>query len=118
MAVGAGGLSALKGGRAVLLGLVAALGGLLLVLAILYLRSGALVFSIGTSIAIYFVIWWTCLFAVLPFRVRSQSEAGMVEPGSDPGAPAQAALLWYVVVNSAISAVVSVIFLIFLAPLI
>jgi hypothetical protein len=40
------------------------------------------------GIALYFVIWWTVLFAVLPFGVRSQAEAGDVVSGSEPGAPA------------------------------
>jgi len=43
---------------------------------------------IGTYVAIYFLIWWTVLFAVLPWGVRNQEEAGDVVPGSDPGAPA------------------------------
>jgi predicted secreted protein len=43
--------------------------------------------SITTALAIYFVIWWTVLFAVLPFGIRSQHESGEVEPGTDPGAP-------------------------------
>jgi predicted secreted protein len=44
--------------------------------------------AVSTAIAIYFLIWWLTLFAVLPFGVRSQGEAGEVTPGSDPGAPA------------------------------
>ena len=40
-----------------------------------------------TAIAIYFVIWWVVLFAVLPWGVRSQQEDGPVTPGTDPGAP-------------------------------
>jgi predicted secreted protein len=44
--------------------------------------------SIATGLAIYFIIWWMVLFAVLPFGVRSQQESGDVAPGSDPGAPA------------------------------
>jgi len=44
--------------------------------------------SITTGLAIYFITWWIVLFAVLPWGVRSQSEAGEVVPGSDPGAPA------------------------------
>ena len=43
--------------------------------------------SITTSIAIYFIIWWTVLFVVLPWGVRSQQESGAVAPGTDPGAP-------------------------------
>jgi predicted secreted protein len=41
-----------------------------------------------TALAIYFLIWWVTLFAVLPWGVRSQDESGDVVPGSDPGAPA------------------------------
>jgi predicted secreted protein len=44
--------------------------------------------SLATAIAIYFIIWWTVLFAVLPWGVRSQEESGTVTKGSDPGAPA------------------------------
>jgi predicted secreted protein len=41
-----------------------------------------------TILAIYFLIWWVTLFAVLPFGARSQSDAGEMTPGTDPGAPA------------------------------
>jgi predicted secreted protein len=42
----------------------------------------------STAAAIYFIIWWVVLFAVLPFGVRSHDEAGVaVEAGNDPGAP-------------------------------
>jgi predicted secreted protein len=40
------------------------------------------------AVSLYFVIWWTALFAVLPFGSQSQAEAGEVVRGSDPGAPA------------------------------
>ena len=43
--------------------------------------------AISTALAVYFVIWWTVLFAVLPWGIRSQHEGGEVEPGTDPGAP-------------------------------
>ena len=43
---------------------------------------------VGTVIAIYFLIWWVVLFAVLPWGIRNQQEAGEVTPGTDPGAPA------------------------------
>ena len=46
-----------------------------------------------TLAGIYFVLWWTVLFAVLPFGVRSQEESGDIVPGSDPGAPAAPKLL-------------------------
>jgi predicted secreted protein len=44
--------------------------------------------SLTTALAIYFIIWWTVLFAVLPWGVRSQVESGTVVHGTDPGAPA------------------------------
>jgi predicted secreted protein len=59
-----------------------------------------------SALAIYFVLWWVVLFAVLPWGVRSQAEAGEVEPGSDPGAPAVPALgskiIWTTVVSAAV----------------
>lgn len=43
--------------------------------------------SVSLGIALYFVIWWTTLFAVLPFGVRTQGEAGEVVPGTPASAP-------------------------------
>ena len=42
-----------------------------------------------SGLVLFIVIWWTLLFAVLPFAVRSQLEDGDVVKGSEPGAPAQ-----------------------------
>jgi predicted secreted protein len=40
------------------------------------------------AIAVFFTIWWVALFAVLPFGVKSQHEAGGDAPMiGDPGAP-------------------------------
>ena len=65
--------------------------------------------SLATSIAIYFIIWWTVLFAVLPWGVRSQQESGAVAPGTDPGAPAiprlRRKLLWTTIVAALVFAV-------------
>jgi predicted secreted protein len=44
--------------------------------------------TLAGAVSLYFVIWWTALFAVLPFGTQSQAEAGEVVRGSDPGAPA------------------------------
>jgi len=61
-----------------------------------------------TAVAIYFIIWWVVLFAVLPWGVRSQAESGDVVPGSDPGAPAiphlGAKLIWTTLVASVVFA--------------
>jgi len=41
-----------------------------------------------TCIAVYLTIWWTVLFAILPWGVKSHHDAGIpVPPGCDPGAP-------------------------------
>ena len=66
--------------------------------------------SIGSAVAIYFVIWWIALFAVLPWGIRSQVEEGEVVPGTDPGAPRRPRFLFVVLVTTALSAVVFAIF--------
>ena len=60
--------------------------------------------SIVLGAAIYFVVWWTVLFAVLPWGVRSQQEAGEITRGSDPGAPAHPLLLQKAIATTIISA--------------
>ncbi len=65
--------------------------------------------AIGTILAIYFIIWWVVLFAVLPWGVHSQDESGVVEPGTEPGAPAVhlvwMKLLWTTLIASAVFAI-------------
>ncbi len=67
--------------------------------------------SLSSALAIYFVLWWIVLFAVLPFGVRNQyeSEAGDEVPGADPGAPVMPKmvqkLIWTTVVSLVIFAV-------------
>lgn len=39
------------------------------------------------AIALYFIVWWLTLFAILPIGIRSQHEDGDVTAGTDPGAP-------------------------------
>lgn len=39
--------------------------------------------------AIYFIIWWVTLFAVLPFGLRTQAEENDVVPGTVESAPAR-----------------------------
>jgi predicted secreted protein len=60
---------------------------------------------IVTWAGIFFVVWWVVLFAVLPFGVKSQHEAGSYEPGTDPGAPQRPLLLIKVGATTVISAV-------------
>ncbi|GBD47553.1 DUF1467 family protein [Methylopila sp. Yamaguchi] len=46
-----------------------------------------MIFPLVSWAAIYFVIWWITLFAILPFGMRSQFDAGEVIPGTEPSAP-------------------------------
>ena len=62
--------------------------------------------ALTTAIAIYFVLWWVVLFAVLPFGVRSQQESGSFAQGTDPGAPTVASLAKRLVWNTIVSAIV------------
>jgi predicted secreted protein len=66
---------------------------------------------VSGSLALYFVIWWILLFAVLPFGIRSQIEAGEVVKGSEPGAPAAPALrekaIWTTLVASTVLIIVA-----------
>ena len=58
------------------------------------------------AIALYFVIWWITLFAVLPFGIRSQQESGEVVEGTEPGAPVLPGLLKKAAITSVIAAVI------------
>ena len=64
---------------------------------------------VATALAIFFLIWWVVLFAVLPWGIRSQHESEDVVAGTDPGAPVSARLgrklLWTTLVAIAIYAV-------------
>ncbi len=62
--------------------------------------------SVVFAIAIYFVIWWTLLFTVLPFAGRSQHDAGIRVPGTPASAPAAPKLLRVVMITSVLAAIV------------
>ena len=62
--------------------------------------------SVSFAIAIYFIIWWTVLFAVLPIGVRTQGEDGNVVPGTPESAPTAPRLLRVVALTTIISALV------------
>ena len=71
--------------------------------------------SLTTALAVYFIVWWIVLFAVLPWGVRSQAESGDVAPGTDPGAPAvpnlRAKLVWTTIVATIVFAAFEVVYL-------
>jgi predicted secreted protein len=70
--------------------------------------------TVTTALAVFFLIWWVVLFAVLPWGVRSQHEAGEMPPGTDPGAPTNfrlgRKLLWTTLVAGLIYAACYVIY--------
>ena len=70
--------------------------------------------STTTAAAVFFLIWWVTLFAVLPWGVRSQQESGEVVPGTDPGAPLVPRLgrklIWTTLVTCVVFGVLYVVF--------
>jgi predicted secreted protein len=63
--------------------------------------------TIAFAAAIYLVIWWVVLFAVLPFGVRTSDEAGeSVSPGNAESAPHRPLLLRKVLATTVIATLV------------
>jgi predicted secreted protein len=87
---------------------VLATSALILALVVISSIVGTQAFGMRLSgaLGLYFIIWWTMLFAVLPFGVRSQVEEGAVTAGTEPGAPALPRLrekaIWTTFVASAV----------------
>lgn len=60
--------------------------------------------SLVSGLAIYLIIWWTVLFAVLPWGVRTTAESGTeLVPGQADSAPAapmlKKKLLWTTLIS-------------------
>ncbi len=62
--------------------------------------------TISFALAIYFILWWTVLFAVLPLGVHTQDDAGEVVPGTPESAPLQPRLVRVAVITTVISTVI------------
>ena len=62
--------------------------------------------SLVFGIAIFFVVWWIVLFAVLPFGVRTQGEAGETVAGTPPSAPAKINVARIILINTIVAIVV------------
>ena len=61
--------------------------------------------SWALRIATFVIIWWTLLFAILPFGVRSQHEGDSMVPGTDPGAPIRHRLGLKVLINTVLASI-------------
>jgi predicted secreted protein len=62
--------------------------------------------SVALALAIYVVIWWTVLFAVLPIGVRTQGEDGVIVPGTPASAPTAPRLVRVMVLTTGIATLV------------
>ena len=62
--------------------------------------------SVPFAIAIYVVIWWTVLFAILPIGVRTQGEDGTIVPGTPASAPTRPRLLRAMLLTTLVSSLV------------
>jgi len=63
--------------------------------------------TIAFALAIYFIIWWVVLFAMLPIGVRTSEEAGeKPTPGHAESAPQYPNLLPKMVATTVISTII------------
>jgi predicted secreted protein len=63
--------------------------------------------SIAFALALYFIIWWIVLFAMLPIGVRTSEEAGeKAAPGFAESAPHRPRLLPKMIATTLIAAVI------------
>lgn len=67
-------------------------------------------YSITSALAIYFVMWWMILFAILPIGVKTQDEAGDVTPGTVPSAPENPMLVRKALITTGVAAIVFAVF--------
>jgi predicted secreted protein len=62
--------------------------------------------TLSFAIAIYLVIWWIVLFAMLPIGVRTQAEEGEIAPGTTESAPHLPKLLPKMLATTVVASVV------------
>lgn len=56
--------------------------------------------------AIYFILWWLCLFVVLPWGVRTQADVGEIVEGSAPSAPHKLRMVRTLIATTIVAAIV------------
>ena len=62
--------------------------------------------SLSLGLALYFMIWWLALFAVLPFGVKTQDEGKEVVPGTPGSAPLRFPMRRVFMINTVVATVV------------
>ena len=62
--------------------------------------------NVATWIALGFIVWWTALFAVLPFGHRTQEEDDNVTLGTVPSAPSRPRIWRALLITTAITVLV------------
>lgn len=66
--------------------------------------------GVAGGLVVFFITWWTVLFAVLPFGVRRHDELGEdAPPGTEEAAPARPMIVKKFLWTTAITAVIWVI---------
>jgi predicted secreted protein len=66
--------------------------------------------TLGTAIAIYFLIWWTVLFVTLPIGVTTQRDEANIVAGTEPGAPVAPMLKKKAILTTLISTAIFLVF--------
>ncbi|MCY6380470.1 DUF1467 family protein [Hoeflea prorocentri] len=66
--------------------------------------------TILTAIAVYFIIWWITLFAVLPIGVRTQADESDVTLGTTESAPLRLQMRKKLVLTSIVAAIIFAIY--------
>lgn len=61
-------------------------------------------------VALYFIVWWTVLFAMLPFGLKTQDDDGDVTLGTVSSAPRGPHMLKVVVRTTIVSLIVCALF--------
>jgi predicted secreted protein len=59
-----------------------------------------------SAFAVFFIVWWIALFAVLPLGLKTQAEAGAVTPGTHESAPARPRFLLVIGLTTLISCII------------
>ena len=65
--------------------------------------------SLVLGIALYFIIWWVSLFAILPLGVRTQGDAGEVIQGTPASAPVAPKPLRIIALTTALATVIFIV---------